>query len=184
MGNTILGKAIAAGWTALAAYWFSIPPSYALLIVLMGTDLVFGGFSAFRDGKFSGKKMFWGTIVKFATFPMALICDKIEQPLHVGFHLETGFILYVTAFEFISVVKGYAELGCPGAPMLIAVTQRVKDSLNAMAAAASAATTPMKKVENTRIEVEPTREQPVPPPPVTITKESHLEPIAPDEKPS
>lgn len=177
MGDTILGKAIASAWAALVAYWMSIPPSYALLIVLMGTDLVFGGLSAFRDSKFSGKRMFWGTIVKFATFPMALICDRIEQPLHVGFHLETGFILYVTAFEFISVVKGYAELGCPGAPMLIAVTQRVKDSLNAMAAAA--VPTPMKKVENTRIEVEPTLLQPVPPAPVNITKETHSEPIAP-----
>jgi phage-related holin len=177
MGDTILGKATASLWAASAAYWMSIPPSYALLIVLMLADTTFGGIVAFRDGKFNGRKLFWGLIAKFATFPMALLCDRIEQPLHIGFHLETGFILFVTSFEFISVVQGYAALGCPGAPILIAVSQRVQDSLNAMAAAASAAAQPMKKVENTRIEVEPTLSQPVPPAPVNITKETHSEPV-------
>jgi len=31
MGDTILGKAVAAAWAALAAYWMSMPPSYTLL---------------------------------------------------------------------------------------------------------------------------------------------------------
>ncbi len=177
MTDTILGKALASAWAAIAAYWLSIPPSYALLIVLMFTDMVMGGAVAFRDGKFSGRKMFWGTFAKFAAFPMALICDRIEEPLHIGFHLEIGFILFVTAFEFISVVQGYADLGGPGAPMLVAVAQKLKDSLNTWAAAAVPAQ--MKQVENTRIEIEPTLQQPVPPPPMLITKETHAEPVAP-----
>lgn len=179
MGETVIGKMLASLVAAIAMYWASLPPSYAFLIGLIVTDTVFGGAVAYRDGTFRGRRLFWGLFPKFAAFPMALICDRLEVPLHVGFHLETAFILFVTAFEFISIVQGYADLGGPGAPMLVAVAQKIKDSLNTWAE--SAVATRMKKVETTRIETEPTLLQPVPPAPVNITKETHTEPVTTDK---
>jgi len=176
VNENFLVKAISSAISALVMYWMYIPPSYAVIIVLIVTDTIFGGAAAFRDHKFSTRRLMWGAFAKFAAFPMALICDMVEQPLQIGFHIERYFLLMVMAFVFISVVQGYADLNGPGAEMLTAIAQRLRSSLTS-----AAMPTMVRQVETTtkRIEVEPTEARPVVPPPVTITttKETHAESV-------
>src|SRR5690349_80235 len=98
MSETVVGKLFASVFSALFMWWMYIPPSYAAILVLIIMDTFFGAAAAFRDGNFKGRTLFWGAFAKFSAFPMFYICDRIEQPLHIGFHLETGFALTVMAF--------------------------------------------------------------------------------------
>jgi len=174
MTESFIPKALASLISALMMYWMYVPPSYAVILVLILADTIFGGLVAFRDHKFSGRRLFWGSVAKFAAFPMALICGRIEEPLHIGFHLETAFLLTVMAFEFISVVQRYTDLGGVGSSLLLEVSHRLRTSLKV----ASLATT-FRKVETTteRVEVEATQDHPSPPAPITTTTmtESHVE---------
>jgi len=163
VNETFWAKFVASAIAAFGMYWMRIPHQVVLLLGAQGADLFMGVIVAFALGDFTVRKLGLGILLKTAAYPLLLICDLAEEPLHLGFHLDAYVALALVAYEFLSVVENYSKIR--PLPKIVQITaEKAQEYL-------STSQIPAMKVESVveRVEIEATKELPHPPPPVVTT---------------
>jgi phage-related holin len=167
-----LSKIAASLVIAMWMYWMRVPYALVVLLVAQGLDLFEGMLIALAKREFQGRKLYVGILLKISVWPILTVCDLVEVPLNLSFHLETYGAWAFVAYEFQSIIQTYGTVR--PLPKIIRVASDKAAEWFSMSPDMDTT-----KVENfsKRYETEATPEHPNPPAPVVVTgtRETHTE---------
>jgi len=173
MLGTFFVKLIVSMLAAAGLYWMRIPHAVVILMMMQTLDLVTGVLVSVLKGDFKIRRLGEGVLLKAVAYPMLAACDLAEEPLHLAFHLDAYVALALVSYEFLSIVENYARVR-PLPKVLQVAAQKAHEWL-------SAGDFTVKTVENVveRVELVPGTRAPAVI--TTTTKETHTEPITPND---
>ncbi len=164
--DTFWAKLVASALAAFGMYWMRIPHQVVWLMLAQASDLWMGVIVAIGIGgwaAFSVRKLGQGIMFKAAAYPLLAICDLVEEPLHLAFHLDAYVALALIAYEFLSVVESYAKIR-PLPKIVQVVAEKAQEYLST-----SIPETVHRESVVKRIEIEPSFDSPNPPATIVTT---------------
>jgi phage-related holin len=178
MIGTWLAKVAVSLVIAMWMYWMRLPYAVAVMLIAQGLDLLEGMLIAAAKREFQGRKLYTGIMLKIAVWPVLVISDLMETPMHISFHLEIYAAWFFFAYEVQSIIGTYGTVR-----PLPKVIRIAADKLSELFSASPDFDTKKVETMTKTVTIQPTADTPIAPAAIvtTITKETHNEPVGSGE---
>lgn len=97
-----------------------------LLLILTGSDMVFGGAKGIKNKNFSSSIFFWGLINKAIIFVVIAIMVQVDLVIGKSGFLRNAFIIWFCICESASILENTATLGLPWPDGLVNILVQVR----------------------------------------------------------